>query len=72
LVSIQEKIKHLEIVRKSYLVMLRSLQIRLELLNNSNQNAEFFKNVLHSKIKYYTRQIEEVETKLDQLVQEQE
>jgi hypothetical protein len=71
LVSIDEKIKHLEIVKKSYLVMLKSLQIRLELLNSKNQNDDFFRNVLHSKIKYYTMQVEEVESKLDLLAHEQ-
>ena len=67
-----EKIKHLEMVKKSYKVMLKSLQIRLELQVSGLGSGDFFTNVLHSKIKYYATQIEDVALKLDQLIQEQE
>jgi hypothetical protein len=71
-VNVAEKIKHLEIVKKSSVVMLRSLQIRLELSITRNGTDELFRNALNNKIKYYTEQIEEVELKLDQLTRQEE
>jgi hypothetical protein len=63
----QERIKHLEILKKSYEVMLRSLQIRLDLHESRDPDDAALKNVLHDKISYYTQQIESLDLKIKNL-----
>ena len=63
-VSNNEKVKHIEILKKSYEVMLKSLQIRLDLHSTRDPDDIFLKNVLKDKIEYYISQIELLNEKL--------
>ena len=67
-----DKLLHLQILKKSYHVIIKSLLIRLELFEKSADSNEQLKEILNNKISKYNSQIIEIDKKLENILDSKE